>query len=108
MNKKINVVPVIILFAFILIAGCGKKDTGTIEEKAKQTGARTLEKLKTTVHQDNLLYPKNKINTYKRQNGKYPDSLQQLVNEGFIDKIPEPPSGMQYQYDASTGTLTLK
>ncbi|MGB9642851.1 MAG: hypothetical protein ACPL3Q_06610, partial [Candidatus Ratteibacteria bacterium] len=99
---------VILLLAFILVGGCGRKDTGTIEEKAKQTGAKTLEKLKATVHQDNLLYLKNKINTYKRQNGKYPDLLQQLVNEGFIDKIPDAPSGMQYQYNPSTGQLTLK
>ncbi|MCX7705988.1 MAG: hypothetical protein N2115_07020 [bacterium] len=54
------------------------------------------------------MYLKNKINTYKRQNGKYPESLQELVNEGFIDKIPEPPPGLQYNYDPKTGKLSFK
>ncbi len=101
----------IILSLFCLclfISGCSKKPAGEIGEKAKETGEKVFQKLRGTAHQDNLMYLKNKINTYKRQNGRYPDSLQQLVNEGFIDRIPEPPAGMQYQYDPSTGKLSFK
>lgn len=105
--SPINRLIVGILIFVICAGGCGKK-SGEIGERAKETGTKTLQKFKRTVHQDNLMYLKNKINTYKRQNGKYPDSLQQLVNEGFIDKIPEPPQGMQYEYDPATGKLTLK
>jgi len=106
MNRKIIYALAIIFIVLLAGAGCGKKQD--IEEKAKETGAKVFQKMKTTAHQDNLLYLKNKINTYKRQNGKYPDSLQKLVDQGFIDKIPEPPAGMQYQYDPSTGAVTLK
>lgn len=97
----------ILLFLILAAGGCGKKAT-EIKEKAKETGTRTFQKFKSTAHQDNLMYLKNKINTYKRQNGRYPDSLQQLVNEGFIDKIPEPPPGMQYNYDPATGKISFR
>ncbi len=107
MNKKILIILSIVFLSLCISGGCGKKG-GEIEEKAKETGSKVLQKIKAGVHQDQVMYLKNKLNTYKRQNGKYPDSLQKLVEEGFIDKIPEPPAGMQYDYDPTTGRLTLK
>ncbi|MCM8814929.1 MAG: hypothetical protein NC931_02960 [Candidatus Omnitrophica bacterium] len=107
MRKGRIVILGILSLIMMVVCGCGKKRS-ELEEKVKETGVKTLQKFKRTAHQDNLMYLKNKLNTYKRQNGKYPDSLQQLVNEGFIDKIPEPPAGMHYDYDPATGRLSLK
>lgn len=106
-EKSITIIFVFFFSIITLVAGCSKKGS-EIKEKVKETGTKTFQKFKRTVNQDDLLYLKNKINTYKRQNGRYPASLQQLVNEGFVDKIPEPPTGMQYEYDPSTGKLSLK
>ncbi len=105
--KKIAITFCILLFFILLAGGCGKRG-GELGEKARETGTKAFQKFRRTTNQDALMYLSNKINTYKRQNGRYPESLQQLVNEGFIDKIPEPPPGMQYNYDPSTGKLSLK
>jgi competence protein ComGC len=36
---------------------------------------------------------KNKINTFQIQEGRYPNSLDELVEKGYIEKLPEPPEG---------------
>jgi len=107
-DKKIWIMTFSMIFInFLLLSGCGKKGS-EIGEKVGQTRTKAFQKFKSVTHQDNLMYLKNKLNTYKRQNGRYPDSLQKLVDEGFIERIPEPPAGMQYDYDPATGKITLK
>ncbi|MCM8759119.1 MAG: type II secretion system protein GspG [Candidatus Omnitrophica bacterium] len=107
MIKKWTVVLSIFCLLVICHSGCNKK-TNEIIQETKETGTKLFLKFKKSAGKNDLLYLRNKINTYKRQNGRYPESLQQLVNEGIIEKIPEPPPGMQYIYDPATGRISLK
>lgn len=57
---------------------------------------------------DDLLYMKNKINTFQVQEGRYPYSLNELVEKNYLEKLPEPPKGMAFHYDASSGKVDVK
>ncbi|MCM8777644.1 MAG: hypothetical protein NC905_05225 [Candidatus Omnitrophica bacterium] len=57
---------------------------------------------------DDVLYLKNKINTFQVQEGRYPYSLNELVEKKYIDRLPEPPKGMSFRYDPSTGNVSVQ
>ncbi|MCM8760332.1 MAG: hypothetical protein NC832_01250 [Candidatus Omnitrophica bacterium] len=57
---------------------------------------------------DDVLYLKNKINTFQVQEGRYPYSLNELVEKKYIDRLPEPPKGMSFRYDHSTGNVSVQ
>lgn len=99
------------LLLFIL-PSCQKK-----EEKSKkltplnapgkygEVMGRTLKKSKAM---GDMLYLKNKINTFQIQEGRYPSSLQELIDKGYIEKLPTPPEGMKFVYDPSTGKVDVR
>jgi len=64
--------------------------------------------LKKTKSLDNLMILKNKINTFQIQEGRYPSSLNELVEKKYIEKLPQPPEGMKYYYDSSNGKIDVK
>jgi hypothetical protein len=111
--KKILLVTGTIIFLMVA-AGCHKKQGGAQSQDLGITNAPAKygevmgRALKKAESMDNVLYLKNKINTFHIQKGRYPANLQELVDEQLIDKIPEPPKGMKYDYDPSTGSLNVK
>jgi hypothetical protein len=36
-----------------------------------------------------------------------PASLQELVTQGYLPKLPEPPAGMKFDYDPKTGQVSM-
>ncbi len=46
------------------------------------------------------------ISTFSVENGRYPNSLQELVPK-YLPKLPEPPMGSEFSYDAATGTVKV-
>jgi len=74
-------------------------------EKYGKVMSNTLKRAKST---DSTLYLKNKINSFHVQEGRYPQSLKELVDKGHLDRIPDPPEGMRYVYDPTNGSLTLQ
>jgi hypothetical protein len=34
--------------------------------------------------------------------------LQELVTNGYVKKLPDPPEGMEFTYDSSSGSVDLK
>lgn len=50
------------------------------------------------------------LQAYNTSEGSYPATLQELVDQGHLEKIPVCPkssaSGKQYIYDSSTGKVT--
>jgi len=109
MKRKIVVVVCGVLF--FSIVGCGKKSSEQELNPLNAAGkygnvmSKALKKAQST---DDMLYIKNKINTFHVQEGRYPRSLEELVEKGDLDKIPSPPKGMKYVYNPSTGSLTVK
>lgn len=103
----------IILISLItcLFFGCSKKKEELTPLNAPlkygETMGRAMKKAKAM---DGIIYLKNKINTFQLQEGRYPNSLDELVEKGYIKKeeMPKPPEGMQFIYDPKTGNVTLK
>ncbi|MGI6595783.1 MAG: hypothetical protein ACOX1Z_03720 [Candidatus Ratteibacteria bacterium] len=101
---------IILLFCLGLVS-CGKK-----EQKEELTPLNAIEKyggvmgnaLKKTKAMDNTLYLKNKIITFQRQEGRYPYSLDELVEYKLIKELPEPPTGMSFRYDPTTGSIGVQ
>ena len=47
------------------------------------------------------------IDMFKIDQGRNPKSLDELVKEGFLPKIPAPPYGMKIDYDPASGRVKL-
>lgn len=47
------------------------------------------------------------IKAFAAEEGRYPNSLDELVSKGTIASIPKPPPGMKYDYDSKTGTIKV-
>ncbi len=47
------------------------------------------------------------IEMFSVDKGRYPKDLNELVQEKYISKIPEPPYGMKLSYDATAGKVTV-
>jgi hypothetical protein len=98
----------------LFFSGCRKKSASNSGEELNPMNAaakygnvmsRTLKQAKSM---DSTLYIKNKITSFQVQEGRYPQSLQELVEKGFIEKIPDPPKGMQYVYNPGNGSLKVQ
>jgi len=112
--RKRNIIIIFssILFLFIF-SGCNKKKK---EEENKLTplnapmkyGETMGKAMKKAKIMDVVLPLKNAIDTFQIEEGRYPESLQELVDKGYIKEIPKPPKGMNYYYDPKTGKIEVK
>ncbi len=67
---------------------------GTVAKGRKQAEA------KTAINQFNKA-----IQMYEALEGRKPESLEQLVKEGHLAKMPKTPYGMKFTYDPKTGKV---
>jgi hypothetical protein len=93
----------IILLVAMAVAGYLMIGAGTHEPNAPtpQNAHNLIEKAQNAVAVADLSSLKNVIDTYKAAKGKLPESLQQLKDEGYIDRVP---GGVNY--DPATGAVT--
>jgi len=112
--KKVGIILTFssILFLF-MFSGCNKKKK---EEENKLTplnaparyGETMGKAMKKAKIMDVVLPLKNSIDAFYIEEGRYPESLQELVDKGYIKEIPKPPEGMNYYYDPKTGKIEVK
>lgn len=57
---------------------------------------------------DVILPLKQLVDSFYVQEGRYPTSLQELVDKGYIKELPKPPTDRGISYDSTTGTVSLK
>jgi len=112
--KKVGIILIFSsIFFIIMLSGCNKKQK---EEENKltplnapmkygETMGKTMKKAKIM---EVVLPLKNLIDAFYIEEGRYPESLQELVDKGYIKEIPEPPEGMNYYYDPKTGKVEVK
>src|SRR5438477_4701050 len=102
--------------AALALSGCGKKEAATTAgatnenyssgnpvtapvdylgavAKAKKTAENTIDAV-------NL---NQAIQQFGAAEGRYPTDLNELVTEKYLPRLPEPPYGMKFVYDANTG-----
>jgi DNA polymerase III gamma/tau subunit len=65
--------------------------------KAKQTAEKTVSA--SSISQA--------IQLFQSQEGRYPQNLKELVTEGYLPQLPQPPRGMQYQYNPQSGEVKV-
>jgi tetratricopeptide (TPR) repeat protein len=51
---------------------------------------------------------KSAIELYKNKNGRAPEDLQKLVNDGFITAVPKDMDGEEYLYNSETEVITTR
>ncbi|MBA4148710.1 MAG: hypothetical protein H0X66_11400 [Verrucomicrobia bacterium] len=97
----------------VVIAGCDNKSepagssSGSVlsapadyvgaAAKAQQTAAKTADTLALS----------SAIQLFGGEQGRYPTDLNELVAKKYLREIPQPPRGMEIQYDAKTGTVKV-
>ena len=47
------------------------------------------------------------LRDFQRVVGRLPASLGEMVKLGYLDKLPEPPGGMRFHYDARYGNFRM-
>jgi hypothetical protein len=97
------------------IVSCGKKrqpapaspplTAGNAIEQYGGVMGKTYQKAKAM---DVVLPLKQLVDSFYVQEGRYPTSLQELVDKGYIKELPKPPTDREISYDPATGTVSLK
>ena len=77
-------------------------------EKATDENAKKLLeiRLKIVLTERDLYLLEQAIDRYRKQNGRYPPSLEALIGPGFLPALPVEPSGGRFLYDAKSGAVS--
>ncbi|MCX7705352.1 MAG: hypothetical protein N2115_03735 [bacterium] len=110
MKKIISGIVVVLL---LLSFSCGKKSE---KQQAPQTSGNPIEQyggvmsktLQRAKGMDSVLPIKQLIDSFYVEQGRYPSTLQELVEKNYIKEIPAPPKGLRYKYDPSSGKIALE
>lgn len=108
---------VLTILCAICLVGCGKPDNDSAHKETTDTtspltapgdylGALNKGKIaaEKTIDTSSL----NKaIQMFSIENGRNPKSLDELVEEKFMPALPKAPYGMQLQYDATSGKVSV-
>lgn len=101
-----------VLAAVLLAGGCGKEQSSSSSgpapssaasgyvgalAKGQETAVKTVDV--TSLNQD--------IQLFNAQEGRNPKDLNELVSKNYIGKLPDPPQGMKFVYDADQGKVSL-
>jgi len=111
-DKRCHFKLIISFVLLLLLVSCGKKkespESLTPLNAGEKYGEVMGKAMKKSQAMDDILYLKDKINAFQIQFGKYPSSLDELVEKGIIEKLPEPPKGMRFVYDPRVGGVEVK
>jgi hypothetical protein len=87
-----------------LVGGGGSANTTTAGEI---TSEQALEAALTAKSKADLKKVRVAINVYLTEEGKYPTTLEDLVQRKLLDALPTPPSGMKYNYNPESGKVDV-
>ncbi len=109
------VLSLVVISLTVGIVSCGKKHKPAPESPPLTAGnaiqqyggvmGKTYQKAKAM---DVVLPLKQLVDSFYVQEGRYPTSLQELVEKGYIKELPKPPTGQEISYDPATGAVSLK
>lgn len=108
--KALELVCCIVL---VVAAGCGKKTEqqaqpgeNPLTAPADYLGVVAQAKIQAEKTID-LAAVNQAIRLFYTAEGRFPNSLQELVDTGYLPVVPQPPAGMKLNYDPRTGTATM-
>ena len=94
----------------ILILGCTAETvvtTGIVAENAKNQVQALQGVTKQAGQQIGLSQLTQAVNSFQAMEGRYPYTLDELVQYGYLYQVPQLPPGRQYAYDNVTGKVTV-
>ena len=103
-----------VVFLAIGLTACGKKPVPASEEGLNPANAiqkyggvmgKTYKRAKSF---DALLSLKHDITSFQTEQGRWPSSLQELVEKGYTKELPSPPEGMSFKYNSNNGSIRLE
>jgi len=103
MGKKLIIVMIIAVVGIYFAADYFKKQA-RISEKVTQTIKTPTDKASEIAKFANLKILNDAIRNYKYEKGKFPETLDEMVSSGYIDRIPEG----KWEYDAITGEVKYR
>jgi hypothetical protein len=108
--KALELVCCIVL---VVAAGCSKKTEqqarpgeNPLTAPADYLGVAAQAKIQAEKTID-LAAVNQAIRMFYTSEGRFPNSLQELVDTGYLPVVPQPPAGMKLNYDPKTGTATM-
>lgn len=115
-----RLLPNIVVFAVsgAILAGCGDSSSGKgaatnstpsstpLSAPADYLGAMGKAQ-KSAVKTVDVASVNQAIQMFRVENDRFPNTLQELVDEKFLPRLPAPPSGMKYSYDSKTGAVKV-
>lgn len=105
MMKNIIVGIIILILIYIALGSYGKKKAKENPLQKYTEGLKTcVDKTKEVAYKANRMKIKRAISFYQVSKGRYPESLDVLVREKFLDSIPSNPSG-EWIYSPTTGEI---
>ncbi|MCM8815901.1 MAG: type II secretion system protein GspG [Candidatus Omnitrophica bacterium] len=110
---KKNIACGLLILLLILVSSCEREQK---KQETPKTGGNPIEQYGSVMSQslqkakgmDAILPLKQLIDSFYVEQGRYPTTLQELVEKNYIKEIPAPPRGYDYHYESSTGKITLK
>lgn len=100
----------VIAAASVLLAACGDKDapagTNPANAPTDYLGAVAKGKKKSEATVANLQVAPA-IQQFQAAEGRFPKSLQELVEEGYLTAQPQAPNGMKPDYNPETGEFKM-
>jgi hypothetical protein len=72
-----------------------------------QYGSTLATARRTTQIKTDLISVDRAIQAFQADRARNPESLDELIKEGFLHKLPELPVGKKYSYDPNTGTVKV-
>ncbi|MCP2239336.1 type II secretion system protein [Thermoanaerobacterium thermosaccharolyticum] len=67
----------------------------------------SLDKAKENANKANLKIIQDAVERYNVENGGYPKSLKTLVDQKYLDKVPQTAEGHDFQYSNTTGIVSI-
>lgn len=107
-------IPMVLALAFVA-CGPAKNDSsakGTnapvgenpLDAPADYLGAMSKAK-KSAVRTVDIVSVRQAVQMFQVSEGRYPGTLQELVTEGYLPRLPDLPAGMRYTYDVRSGQV---
>ncbi|MBN1297402.1 type II secretion system protein GspG [bacterium] len=92
------------LIVCLLLTGCDAFKSW-FDTTATQTVIGSKERANLTKLQTDLRTIRRSVEVFHAQNGRYPDSLEELAARGIIHRIPREACGGEWIYDRYTGDV---
>jgi hypothetical protein len=100
--------PFFLFTAAFFLSGCGEEHKAPATPPAQDGYLGALARgQQVAVKGIDIASLNHTLQLYNAQEGHYPATLDELVTQKYIAKIPEPPAGMTLSYDPAQGKVTI-